>query len=141
MEPTYNATSTKKPRCYLVYALAPENLSAAEANRIFNTFVADTSLPLALYHDHFIGERGGVGLFFVESSSEQDALFSNRHLEGWRVDFRPLIFSFSPSAFDAQIAFTLKQYRNEDWEGLQREKRPAYGNPREEAETASEDEG
>lgn len=140
MEATYTTVSTKKPRCYLIYALAPRSLSAAEANRTFNAFVADTALPLALYHDHFIGERGGAALFYVASSTEQAALFSNSHLKGWHVDFRPLIFSFSSSAFDEQIAFTLKQYRNEDWETLRQEKRPAYGNPRKEAKTAAEDE-
>ena len=141
MEATsYTSVPTKKPRCYLIYALAPETLSAAEVNRTFNAFVADTSLPLALYHDHFIGERGGVALFYVASPEEQEVLFSSPHLRGWNVDFRPLIFSFSPGAFDEQIAFTLKQYRNEKWETLRREKRPAYGDPRKEAETAVEDE-
>ena len=140
MEPRHTAVPTKKPRCYLVYALAPGTLSAAEANRTLNAFVADASLPLALYHDHFIGERGGVALFYVATPEEQTALFSSRHLRDWQVNFRPLIFSFSPSAFDEQIAFTLEQYRDEDWGTLQREKRPAYGNPREEAEMASESE-
>jgi hypothetical protein len=50
-----------------------------------------------------------------------------------------LIFSHSPSALDAQIAFTLRAYRDVDWEALQRDKRPAYGNPNREAETAEEE--
>ena len=129
----------RKPRCFLVYALAPDGLAAAEANRIFNEFVADRSLPLAIYHDHFIGRPGGVALFYVEGAQERDALYGQRHLAGWQVDVRPLIFSFSPAAFDEQIAFTLKQYRGADWEELQKEKRPSYGrNPGREAETATE---
>jgi hypothetical protein len=127
-----------RPRCFLVYALAPENLSAAETNHIFNEFIGDRNLPLALYHDHFIGQPGGVAVFYVETTGERDALLNQNHLEGWQVDFQPLIFSYSPSAFDEQTAFTLKAYRGIDWEDLQKEKRPSYGNPRLEAETAEE---
>jgi hypothetical protein len=129
----------RKPRCYLVYALAPESLPAAEANRIFNAFVADRTLPLAVFHDHFIGRAGGVAIFYVEDAHSRDALLEQRHLEGWRVEYRPMIFSYSPSAFDEQVAFTLKAYRDVNWENLQQEKRPAYGNAAREAETAQEE--
>jgi len=133
------AKHIRKPRCFLVYALAPEGLPAAEANHIFNSFIGDKSLPLAIYHDHFIGEPGGIGIFYVENTESRDALLNQKHLEGWKVDYQPLIFSYSPSAFDEQTAFTLKAYRGVDWEDLQKEKRPSYGNPRREAETAQEE--
>ena len=55
------------------------------------------------------------------------------------MEIRPLIFSRNPAAFDEQIAFTLSAYRGEDWERLQREERPTYGDPRREAETAEEE--
>lgn len=97
-------------------------------------------MPLALYHDHFIGQRGGVAIFFVETSQERDALLDQKFLNGCQVEFQPLIFSFSPAAFDEQIAFTLKAYRGIDWEFLQKEQRPSYGNLGIEAETAQEDE-
>ena len=42
--------------------------------------------------------------------------------------------------FDAQIAFTLKAYRGVDWEVLQKQERPSYGNANHEAETAEEEE-
>ena len=132
------AKRIQKPRCFLVYALAPSDLPAAEANRIFNSFIADRNLPLALYHDHFIGEPGGVAIFHVDNPMARDALLNQKHLEGWRVEFQPLVFSYSPSAFDEQTAFTLRAYRGVDWEDLQMEKRPAYGNPSREAETAEE---
>ena len=51
----------------------------------------------------------------------------------------PLIFSYSPAAFDEQIAFTLQAYSEQDWEALQKENRPVYGDPRKEADTATED--
>jgi hypothetical protein len=133
------AKRIQKPRCFLLYALAPEGMPAAEANRILNLFVGDASLPLAIFHDHFIGRPGGVVIFYVRSPEERDALLVQKHLDGWHVEIQPLIFSHSPSAFDAQIAFTLRAYRGLDWEVLQQEKRPAYGNPQREAETAQEE--
>ena len=132
------AKRIQKPRCFLVYALAPENLPAAEANQIFNYFIGDRNLPLALYHDHFIGQPGGLAIFYVDNPEARNALLNQKHLDGWKVDYQPLIFSYSPSAFDEQIAFTLKAYRGLDWEDLQKEQRPSYGDPKLEAETAEE---
>jgi hypothetical protein len=133
-----HAKRIQKPRCFLIYALAPQGVPAAEANQIFNFFIGDSSLPLPLFHDHFIGQAGGVAIFQVETPEERDALLSQSHLEGWEVEIQPLIFSYSPSAFDEQIAFTLKAYRSKKWEDLRREERPSYGNPSQEAETAKE---
>jgi len=134
-----HAKRIQKPRCFLVYALAPANVPAAEANRIFNVFIGDENLPLPVYHDHFIGQAGGLAIFYVENTEKRDALLNQKHLNGWQVEVQPLIFSYSPAAFDEQAAFTLKAYRGVDWETLQKEKRPAYGNPSHEAETAEED--
>lgn len=134
------AVPTRKPRCYLVYALAPEGLSAARANAALNALTADPALPLALWHDHFIGEAGGCILFYVTCQAEQKVLFENEYLLGWQVDYRPLVFSFSPSAFDAQTAFTLKRYRATDWQELRTKERPNYGAREvgQEAETGKE---
>ena len=134
-----HAKRIQKPRCFLVYALAPEDLPAAEANRIFNDFIGDRRLPLAIYHDHFIGQPGGLAIFYVDTPEARDALFDQKHLEGWRVEVQPLVFSYSPSAFDEQTAFTLQAYRGLNWEDLQKEKRPSYGDPRREAKTAEEE--
>ena len=124
-----HAKRIRKPRCFLLYALAPPGLPAAEANRILNVFIGDPALPLAIFHDHFIGQPGGVVIFYVETPEERDALLAQSYLDGWHVEIQPLIFSHSPSAFDEQIAFTLRAYRGVDWESLQQNKRPAYGNP------------
>ncbi len=131
----------QKPRCFLVYALAPEGFSARDANLIFNSFIADKSLPTPIFHDHFIGQPGGVAIFYVESPEERDILLAQKHLDGWQVDYQPLIFSYSPSAFDEQTAFTLKAYRGLNWDTVQKEERPSYGDPIHEAETAEEDSG
>lgn len=114
-------------------------MSAAQANRVFNEFIADRRLPLAIFHDHFIGRPGGVAIFYVEDPGPRDALLDEKRLAGWRTEIHPMIYSFSPSAFDEQIAFTLEQYRGQDWDELRREARPSYGNPAREAETAQEE--
>jgi hypothetical protein len=129
----------RKPRCFLLYAIAPGDMPAAEANRILNALIGDPALPLALFHDHFIGQPGGIVIFYVETTEERDALLAQTYLDGWRVEIQPLIFSHSPSAFDEQIAFTLRAYRGKNWETLQKEKRPSFGNPSQEAETAEEE--
>ena len=134
-----HAQRIQKPRCFLLYALAPKDMPAAEANHTLNAFIGDPALPLALFHDHFIGQAGGIVIFYVETPKERDALLAQTHLEGWHVDIQPLIFSRSPSAFDEQIAFTLRAYRGVNWESLQKEQRPSFGNPSREAETAEED--
>ena len=128
-----------KPRCFLLYAIAPPDLPASEANRILNAFIGDPALPLAIFHDHFIGQPGGLVIFYVETTQERDALLEQTYLEDWRVEIQPLIFSHSPSAFDEQIAFTLRAYRGVNWESLQKEQRPSFGNPSREAETAEEE--
>ncbi len=135
-----NVSRIRKPRCFLVTGLAPEGTPPAQANRQFNQFVADRRLPLVLFHDHFIGEPGGVAIFFVETAEERERLARCEALAGWQVEVRPLIFSYSPAAFDEQIAYTQRAYRGVDWEQLRQEKRPSYGNPAREAETASEEE-
>jgi hypothetical protein len=127
-----------KPHCFLVHAIAPDDLSAAEANDLLNQYVADPSRGMAIWHDHFIGSPGGTVILFVDQESQRQALTELGTLEGWQVTVHPLIFSHSPSAFDEQIAYTLRAYRNTDWATLQLDQRPHYGNPQIEAETASE---
>ena len=127
-----------KPRCFLVHAIAPGNFSARDANDSLNKYVSDPSRGLAIWHDHFIGAPGGTAIFFVENDAQRQALTSPGTLENWRVSVHPLIYSHSPSAFDEQLAYTLRTYRNADWAALQLEQRPHYGDARLEAETASE---
>jgi len=131
-------TEIRKPRCFLVYALAPEGMSPAEANRTLNLYVEDPARGLSLYHDHFIGEPGGVVIFYVETPEQRAALEDPGPLAGWRLEVRPLIFARSPGAFDEQITFTLKAYRSADWKHLRRVNRPQYGWSEEEAELARE---
>jgi hypothetical protein len=128
----------QKPRCFLMHALAPAGLPAAEANRLFNEFTADPRLPLVLFHDHYIGRAGGVAIFFIDGPASRDVLLDQGHLRDWELAIHPLVFSDSPSAFDEQIAFTLDRYRGLDWDTLRKEDRPSYGDHGREAETAEE---
>ena len=65
-----------KPRCFLLYALAPKDMPAAEANHTLNAFIGDPALPLAIFHDHFIGQAGGIVIFYVETPEERDRYLS-----------------------------------------------------------------
>lgn len=129
----------RKPRCFLVYALAPKDFAPAEANRLFNAYVSDPARGLSLFHDHFIGEPGGTAIFFVETAEQRAALADPGPLDGWKIDMRPLIYSRSPAGFDEQTAYTLRAYRQTNWELLRMEQRPRYGDSQKEAETAQED--
>jgi hypothetical protein len=120
--------------------MASASITATQANDQFNDFIAAPDLPLVIFHDHFIGQPGGVAIFFAETAQERAALAETTALAGWQVEIRPLIFSRNPAAFDEQIAYTLHTYRHKNWEELQREQRPSYGNPIQEAETALEEE-
>jgi hypothetical protein len=130
----------RKPRCYLLYALAPESMTPQQVNQRLNAICGDRSLPLSIYHDHFIGQPGGLIIFFAENQDERQALESRlpEHLAGWQWSLHPLIFSRNPAALDEQIRFTLAAYRDQDWDTLRLEERPTYGDPTREAETATE---
>ena len=77
---------TRNPRCFFIYALAPEGTAAADANRVFNDFIGNEDLPLAIYHDHFIGHAGGLAIFCVKTPEERDLLLDGDFLPGWRVE-------------------------------------------------------
>jgi len=134
------AIPSERPRCYLVYAVAPEGVNASKANRTINELIGDPDTPLALWHDHFLGGPGGCIVFYVESKEQQKAMFENRYLADWKVEYRPMVFSYSPSAFDAQISYTTNNYSNQNWDSIRSEERPDYGGRdiQHEAETAEE---
>jgi hypothetical protein len=99
-------------RCVLVYALAPEGASARDANDGLNEYVADRRRGLAVWHDHFVGARGGVVVLDVRSDEEQALLDDPGALAGWQLSVHPLAFSLSAVGFAAQTSFTLGRYRD-----------------------------
>lgn len=132
-------TRLRRPRCFLIYALAPDELSPGEANQTFNAFIADRSLPLPIFHDHFLGGPGGIAIFYAATDEERKALAESEHLKGWEVDIRPLIYARSPAGFDEQTSFTLRAYRGLSWDRVRIEDRPTYGDPNREVDTGRED--
>jgi hypothetical protein len=98
-------------RCHLVYALAPDGVSAREANDLLNDYLADESRGLAVWHDHFVGEHGGVVVLDTRNDDEEARLGDPGPLEGWQLSIHPLTFSLSAVGFSAQTSFTLEQYR------------------------------
>ena len=98
-------------RCHLVYALAPDGVSARAANELLNEYVADRSRGLAVWHDHFVGEHGGVVVLDVRDDDEEARLAEPGPLQGWQLSVHPLTFSLSSVGFSAQTKFTLEQYR------------------------------
>jgi hypothetical protein len=105
-------------RCHLVYALAPPGVSAREANDLLNEYVADESRGLAAWHDHFVGEHGGVVVLDTRDEEEEARLADAGPLEGWQLSIHPLTFSLSAVGFAAQTSFTLEQYRGVRLEDL-----------------------
>ncbi len=130
----------KQARCFLVYGLAPLGVTASQANQAINEYMQDPKRGLAIFHDHFLGRDslGGMVLFFVETDLQREALRDPGQLLGWQVQVHPLIFAHNPGALDAQIAYTLKNYRGQDWDVLRLQDRPNYGNAAQEAEKGEE---
>jgi hypothetical protein len=99
-----------KERCYLVYALAPDGVSAREANERLNEYVGDRTRGIPAYHDHFIGRHGGVAVFHVRGEEEEARLQDPGPLSGWQLDVHPLTFSLTAVGLAAQVDFTLEAY-------------------------------
>jgi hypothetical protein len=105
-------------RCHLVYALAPDGVSAREANELLNEYLADESRGLAVWHDHFIGRHGGAVVFDVRDEQEEARLGDPGPLDGWQIETHPLTFALTAVGFSAQVAFTLENYRGVSLEEL-----------------------
>jgi len=99
-------------RCHLIYALAPHDTGAREANDLLNEYVADRSRGLAVWHDHFVGEHGGAVVLEIRDDGELARLSEPGPLEGWELSLHPLTFSLSAVGFSAQTSFTLESYRD-----------------------------
>jgi hypothetical protein len=110
----------RTPRCYLVYAIAPEHVSAAEANELLNEYVADARRGAAVFHDHFTGRPHG-GFVILDARTEDElALLDDRGpLVGWEVAVHALTFALAATGFLAQARFTLEEYRGKTFAELE----------------------
>jgi hypothetical protein len=114
-----------RPRCYLVLALAPEGMPAAEANRLLNEYIGDRSHGLPVYHDHFARKPyGGVAVVFPRDEGERTRLEAGP-LADWQIIVSPLVFSLTPVGFTAQTSFTLEQYGHTTLAQLIAEEKPS----------------
>jgi hypothetical protein len=117
-----NAT---RSRCHLVYALAPEGMSARDANELLNEYIGEAGRGLIVSHDHFVGRpHGGFAVFEVRSDDERAKVADPGPLEGWRLTTHPLTFSLTAVGFVAQADFTLTNYGGTSLAELAAEERP-----------------
>lgn len=106
-----------KKRCYFVYCLAPEKITAKQANDHLNTWIQNQALGIVIYHEHFVGKPlGGIAVFEVTSKAELERLYNEPQeidspLYGWRLCYHPLIHSTSTERFIYQTQYTLATYR------------------------------
>jgi hypothetical protein len=99
------------PRCYLVYAVAPEGTSAREANDLLNAYIEAPGRGVPIFHDHFTGEpHGGVAVLEVRSEDEEAQLADPAPLSGWEVAVHALTFSLTGVGFEAQTQLTIEEY-------------------------------
>jgi hypothetical protein len=103
--------SEEKSRCHLVYAVAPDGMSASDANDLLNEYIGESGRGLIVSHDHFIGRpHGGFAVFEVRTEDEEARLADLGPLEGWQLTSHPLTFSLTAVGFVAQADFTLRNY-------------------------------
>jgi hypothetical protein len=113
-----------KQRCYLVYALAPEGVTARRANDRLNEYVSDGRRGFVIFHDHFTGKpHGGFAVFDVRTQEAYDLLGDPGPLEGWNLATHALTFSLAATGFAAQMELTAEGYGGKALAELRREER------------------
>jgi len=111
-----------KQRCYLVYAVAPEGVTARQANELLNEYIEDRRRGFVIFHDHFTGKpHGGLAVFDVRDQEAFDLLDADGPLEGWEVRVHALTFSMAATGFAAQMALTAEAYGGKRLDQLRRE--------------------
>jgi hypothetical protein len=111
-----------KQRCYLVYAVAPEGVTAREANVLLNEYIEDRRRGFVIFHDHFTGKpHGGFAVFDVRDAQAYELLEDHGPLEGWEVRVHALTFSMAATGFAAQMALTAEAYGGKRLDQLRRE--------------------
>ena len=114
-----------RSRCFLVYAVAPEGMSARDANELLNEYIGQSGRGLIVTHDHFIGKpHGGFAVFEVGSDDEEARLADPGPLDGWELTSRPLTFSLTATGFVAQAVFTLRNYGGTSLADLEESEKP-----------------
>lgn len=111
-----------KQRCYLIYAAAPEGLTARQANELLNEYVEDRRRGFVIFHDHFTGKpHGGIAVFDVRDAEAFDLLGDPGPLAGWDVRTHAFTFSMAATGFAAQMELTAEAYGGKTLEQLRAE--------------------
>ena len=98
-------------RCHVVYAVAPEGVSAREANDLLNEYVEDRRRGISVFHDHFTGKpHGGIAVWDVRDEAEEALLDDPGPLAGWNLDSHALTYALTAVGFAAQVEFSLEHY-------------------------------
>jgi hypothetical protein len=100
-----------RPRCHLVYALAPDGVGAREANDLLNEYVSDRRRGIAVFHDHFAAKpHGGIAVWEVRNEEEEALLADPGPLAGWSLTTHPLVYALRATGFAALVDFSLERY-------------------------------
>ncbi len=100
-----------KQRCYLVYAVAPDGVTARQANDLLNKYIEDRGRGFVIFHDHFTGKpHGGFAVFDVRDQQAFELLEDRGPLTGWVVSTHALTFSLAATGFAAQMELTAEGY-------------------------------
>lgn len=111
-----------KQRCYVVYAVAPQGVTAREANELVNEYVEDRRRGFVIFHDHFTGKpHGGFAVFDVRDQEAFDLMDDHGPLSGWEVSTHALTFSLAATGFAAQMALTAETYGGKGLDQLREE--------------------
>ena len=114
-----------RSRCFLVYALAPEGMSARQANDELNEYIGESGRGLIVSHDHFTGRpHGGFAVFEIGTEEEEAKLADPGPLEGWAITSHALTFSLTAVGFVAQANFTLRNYGGTSLPDLEAAEKP-----------------
>ncbi|HEU6446298.1 MAG TPA: hypothetical protein VFL61_14685 [Gaiellaceae bacterium] len=111
-----------KQRCYLVYAVAPDGVTARQANELLNEYVEDRRRGFVVFHDHFTGKpHGGIAVFDVRNQEAFELLDDPGPLEGWDLRRHAFTFSLAATGFAAQTALTAEAYGGKTLDELRAE--------------------
>ena len=106
-------------RCYLIYAIAPDGVTAREANDRLNDYISDRGRGFVVFHDHFTGKpHGGLAVFDVRDAEAYNRLRDLGPLEGWQVAVHALTFALAATGFAAQMELTAEHYGGRTLEEL-----------------------
>ena len=114
-----------RSRCFLVYAVAPDGMTARDANELLNEYIGEHGRGQIVSHDHFVGKpHGGFAVFEVRDDEEKARLVDPGPLDGWKLIARPLTFSLTAVGFVAQADFTLRNYGDTSLAELEASEQP-----------------